>query len=108
MSRARHPALPNFNRLKPVAMRMISFSASCLAAASALAQPTNFGAAPLTVPSLPDATFSMFRIFGALALVIGLFLGGVWLFRNWQRLAVQRGRGPRLNVLETRSLGGRH
>jgi flagellar biogenesis protein FliO len=42
-----------------------------------------------------------------LALVIGLFLGGVWLFRNWQRVS-QRGRGPKLNVLETRSLGGRH
>lgn len=44
---------------------------------------------------------------GALALVIGIFLGGVWLFRNWQRLAVQRGRAPKLNILETRSLGGR-
>ena len=49
----------------------------------------------------------MFRVFGALALVIGLFLGGVWLFRNWQRVT-QHGRGPKLNVLETRSLGGRH
>ena len=45
---------------------------------------------------------------GALALVIGLFLGGVWLFKNWQRLAIQRGRAPKLSVLETRSLGGRH
>ena len=39
---------------------------------------------------------------------MGLFLGGVWLFRNWQRLSVQRGRAPKLNVLEVRSLGGRH
>jgi flagellar biogenesis protein FliO len=44
---------------------------------------------------------------GALALVLGIFLAGVWLFRNWQRLAVQRGRAPKLNVLEIRSLGGR-
>ncbi len=44
---------------------------------------------------------------GALALVIGIFLAGVWLFRNWQRLTVQRGRAPKLNVLEIRSLGGR-
>lgn len=36
------------------------------------------------------------------------FLAGVWLFKNWQRLAVQRGRAPKLNVLEVRSLGGRH
>jgi len=47
------------------------------------------------------------RVLGALALVIGLFLGGVWLYRNWQRLPSQHGRAPRLNVLETRSLGGR-
>ena len=47
------------------------------------------------------------RLFGALALVIGLFLGGVWLFRNWQRVT-QRGVSPKLNILETRSLGGRH
>jgi flagellar biogenesis protein FliO len=39
------------------------------------------------------------RVTGALALVIGIFLAGVWLFRNWQRLAVRRGRAPKLNVL---------
>jgi flagellar biogenesis protein FliO len=41
-------------------------------------------------------------------LVIGLFLGAVWLFKNWQRVGGVRGRMPKLNVLETRSLGGRH
>ena len=45
---------------------------------------------------------------GALALVVALFLGGVWLFRNWQRLTVQRGKAPKLNVLEVRSIGPRH
>jgi flagellar biogenesis protein FliO len=55
---------------------------------------------------LPDTAPSILRVFGALALVLGLFLGGAWVFRNWQRLAV-RGQGPRLNVLEVRSLGGR-
>jgi flagellar biogenesis protein FliO len=104
----RQPASPNCKRLPRFATPMISFSAWSLAAAQAFAQVTNSAAAPLTSPSLPDASLSVFRVFGALALVIGLFLGGVWLFRNWQRLAVQRGRGPRLNVLETRSLGGRH
>ncbi len=89
-------------------MRMIFSSASCLIAAPALAQLTNSAAAPLTAPTLPDPTFSVLRIFGALALVIGLFLGGVWLFRNWQRLTQPRGRTPKLNLLETRSLGGRH
>jgi flagellar biogenesis protein FliO len=69
---------------------------------------TNFTAAPLTPPTLPDTGLSLLRVLGALAFVIGLFLGGVWLVRNWQRVAVRRGRVPKLNVLETRSLGGRH
>ncbi len=82
-------------------------SAFCLLP-SALGDTTNaVAAAPLSSPALPEVGPSLLRVFGALALVIGIFLGGVWLFRNWQRLAVQRGRGPKLNVLETRSLGGR-
>lgn len=55
----------------------------------------------------PDAGGSLIRVTGALALVLGLFLAGVWLFKNWQRLAVPRGRQPRLNLLESRSLGNR-
>ncbi len=58
--------------------------------------------------TLPDIGASLGRVMLALAVVLGVFLGGVWLFRNWQRLVVQRGRAPRLNVLEVRSLGGRH
>ena len=58
--------------------------------------------------ALPDIGASLGRVMLALAVVLGVFLGGVWLFRNWQRLVVQRGRAPRLNVLEVRSLGGRH
>ena len=69
------------------------------------AEPAN--PAPLT-PPLPDVGLSLVRVFGALALVLAIFLGGVWLFRNWQRLVIQGGRAPRLNVLEVRSLGGRH
>jgi flagellar biogenesis protein FliO len=69
---------------------------------------TNFVSTPLVAPPLPDPSFSVLRVMGALALVIGIFLGGVWLFKNWQRMAVQRGHAPKLNILETRSLGGRH
>jgi flagellar biogenesis protein FliO len=60
-------------------------------------------------PALPssDMGVSLLRVMGALALVLGIFLAGVWLFRNWQRLAVKGGRTPKLNVLEIRSLGGR-
>jgi flagellar biogenesis protein FliO len=75
---------------------------------SVLAETTNVaGAVPLTAPTLPDVGPSVLRVFGALAVVIGMFLGGVWLFRNWQRLARQHGHQPKLNIVETRSLGGR-
>jgi flagellar biogenesis protein FliO len=47
------------------------------------------------------------RVLGALALVLGLFLGGVWLFKNWQRLSTRSGSAPKLNILESRSLGAR-
>jgi flagellar biosynthetic protein FliO len=57
--------------------------------------------------ALPDAGASVVRVFGALILVVGIFLGGVWLFKNWQRFTVKNGGRPRLNVLEARSLGQR-
>jgi flagellar biogenesis protein FliO len=72
------------------------------------AETTNSDATLLLPPSLPSAGPSLLRVLGALALVLGLFLGGVWLFRNGRQLAFRRGRSPRLNVLESRSLGGRH
>lgn len=65
------------------------------------------GAADST-PGLPEAGFSVLRVCGALAVVLALFLGGVWLFKNWQRLALQRGGVPKLNVLEVKPLGQRH
>src|SRR5262249_6152538 len=68
---------------------------------------TNTAAVPLTAPSLPDAGLSLFRVLGALAFVLALFFGGVWLFRNWQRLSLQRGNAAQLNLLETRSHGAR-
>ena len=59
-------------------------------------------------PALPDAGFSVLRVFGALLLVLALFLGGVWLFKNWQRVVGQPGGTAKLTVLEVRSLGNRH
>lgn len=58
-------------------------------------------------PTLPGAGLSVMRVLGALALVIALFLAGVWLFRNWQRLSLRRGLAPQLVVLEARPLGQR-
>lgn len=55
----------------------------------------------------PEIGVSVLRVFGALAFVLALFLGGVWLFRNWQRLAVRHSAPPRLRVLETKPLGQR-
>jgi flagellar biogenesis protein FliO len=55
----------------------------------------------------PDMLGPVLRMGGALALVIGLFLSGVWLFKNWQRFARRRGALPKLSVLEVKSLGQR-
>jgi flagellar biogenesis protein FliO len=78
--------------------------AVCFAAGNLLAQSTN---APVTAPPFPAAGVSLLRVTGALALVLGLFLAGAWFFKNWQRLALQRGQSPKLNIVETRSLGAR-
>ena len=87
----------------PGALRLV-VPASLVLVSVAAAQSTNTLSLP---PVVPDVGASLLRVFGALLLVLSLFLGGVWFFRNWQRLVVQRGRSPRLNVLEVRSLGGR-
>ena len=62
---------------------------------------------PAPIPGAPDMVASVLRMGGALVLVIALFLGGVWLLKNWQRLALRRGAVPKLNVLEVKSLGPR-
>ena len=84
--------------------RTVLLAAGGFAAQNLEADPTN---APVAPPPFPDAGVSLIRVTGALALVLGLFLGGAWVFKNWQRLAVPRGRQPKLNLLETRSLGAR-
>src|SRR5687767_1199571 len=81
------------------------FFAEAASAASTSLLSTNL---PAVSPALPEASFSVIRVFGALVLVLALFLGGVWLFKNWQRLTLQRGRPSQLHILETRALGGKH
>jgi flagellar biogenesis protein FliO len=93
--------------MKVISINGIAPLILCLAPFSSFAEATNSMNAPLMGPSFPDAGVSLMRVSGAFLLVIGIFLGGVWLFRNWQRLSVQRGTAPKLNILETRSLGGR-
>lgn len=70
------------------------------------------GVSPSTAPLPPppvDASMggAVVRLFGAFTLVIGLFLGAVWLWKQWQRTAGAGGRWGRLQVLEARSLGNR-
>lgn len=101
-----------FHLTHPTVLRRLSrigaTGSLLLAASSAFAQTTNsISHLGLNGP-LPDVGLSLLRVLGALAVVLALFLGGVWLFRNWQRLTLQRGRAPKLNVIEVRSLGGRH
>jgi flagellar biogenesis protein FliO len=78
-----------------------------LRAVSAVAETLASTNSPAFQNNVPDMGGSVLRVFGALILVIGLFLGGVWLFRNWQRLAVRNGGAPKLNIIEVKSLGQR-
>src|SRR3982751_5259452 len=98
---ARLPQLP----MRSCLVCLLGFAATGFMPLAASAQVTNTVAfeAPL-----PNVGLSLIRVLGALALVLAVFLGGVWLVRNWQRLTIQRGRTPKLNVVEVRSLGGRH
>jgi flagellar biogenesis protein FliO len=64
-------------------------------------------AIPQPLP-LPSAGPSIIRVFSAFALVIALFFGGVWAWRNWQRFLPRTGRpAPLLDICEARSLGNR-
>jgi flagellar biogenesis protein FliO len=62
---------------------------------------------PAIASALPDMGASLMRVVGALVLVVAIFLAGVWLFKNWQRLTLRKGASPKLSVLEVRSLGQR-
>ena len=104
--------------MKKLFIRAGLFASSFFLLPSSFAEATNSpaigtnspaAAAPLSLPApTPIDLGLMLRVFGDLALVLAIFLGGVWLFRNWQRLTIKRHGAPRLNILETRSLGGRH
>jgi flagellar biogenesis protein FliO len=43
-----------------------------------------------------------------MGVVVAGLLGAVWLYRNWQRFLIKGGRTPKLQVLESKSLGPRH
>ena len=89
----------------------MKLTASILSAASAItasaAEAVSTNAVAFTPSPTFDTTGSMIRVLGALGIVFAVFFGGIWIFRNWQRLLVKRGVAPRLNVLEARSIGNR-
>ena len=86
------------------AQRGLAALLTFVVAPAAFAQATN----TLTLHSdLPQVGLSAIRALGALALVLAVFLGGVWLFRNGQRLAWRKTGAPRLAILESRPLGNR-
>lgn len=69
-----------------------------------------FAAEPAAVAAQPTGTgdlwFALFRMIGALALVLALFAGGLWLARRFPVLRAGRS-APKLTILEARSLGQR-
>jgi flagellar biogenesis protein FliO len=93
-------------RRSAAAVVCLAVGALCAAGSTSVLS-TNVPVAP-PLPSSASAVFSLVRVLGALAIVLAVFFGGVWLFRNWQRTLVGKGSAPRLNILETKSLGQRH
>lgn len=86
-------------------MKMLAFITSlALSFAARAADATS----PVPVAPLPEYGSSVLRVLGGLVFVLALFLGGVWLVRNWQRAATQRGAAPKLNLLEVKSIGQRN
>lgn len=64
-------------------------------------------AEPAMGSALPDTGAALARVAGSLLIVFAILFAGVWLVKNWRRLAPRNGRLPRLRLLETQPLGGR-
>jgi flagellar biogenesis protein FliO len=61
----------------------------------------------LAAPDLSSAAGSLGRMLGALALVLALLIGALWIYRHWQRLLLQRTPVTGLRVVDAKSLGQR-
>jgi flagellar biogenesis protein FliO len=85
----------------------VFLAAMFLAVFDVAAEPLGIAPASSLPAVLPGAGASVFRVCGAFFVVVALFLAGVWLFRNWQRLSVQKGGGAKLSLIEVKSLGQR-
>jgi flagellar biogenesis protein FliO len=57
--------------------------------------------------AVPSMGVAVFRMVGSLALVIGIFFAGAWMFRNMHRFKGAHASNRKLHVLEGKSLGPR-
>src|SRR5690349_6093354 len=89
-------------------IRACLFSLAVLFATSLNA--AEFAPAAKTLPSLqPQSVVSSFlRVGGSVIFVIAIFLGAIWLVKNWQRVTLRGGQVQNLRVLEVKSLGPRN
>ena len=93
------------SNIKPLPWRFCLTLLACLALVAPLGAQTN-NVTSISSP-LPDTGASLMRVFGSMVLVIAIFLGGVWLFKNWQRVSGGTKSVARLNIFEVKSIGQR-
>lgn len=81
-----------------------------LSALPALGAAPGAAASPVAdaAPGPADLIGPLFRMLLALVVVLGVLAVIVWGLRNGSRLLPRKGPGPRLRILEARSLGGRN
>ncbi|MBL9137192.1 MAG: flagellar biosynthetic protein FliO [Verrucomicrobiales bacterium] len=98
-----------YQALLRLAVRGIAALAVLILTTAAVGGPATNGPAPASLPiaPLPDVGGSVIRVVGALAFVLALLFGGLWLVRHWRRFLPGPVRTPELRVLECRALGGR-
>ncbi len=100
-----------FNASRPLRLALFAlflFVGLSASAETVIAATNNVpGLSNVAATALPDTGASVVRMLGALMVVIAIFFGGVWLFKNWQRIAAKNGGGAKLSLLEVKSLGQR-
>ena len=104
-SRRESAAIASAKRF-PLPSRVLSALFLLFAAASLQAADSSTNALGLHT-DLPDVGVSVIRTLAGLAIVLAVFFGGLWLFRNGQRAVWRKNGAPRLNILESRPLGNR-
>jgi len=107
ISKCRKARISSWNTARGGALAGVAalFWVACAIAAEPFDE--TYGVNLPSASALPNAGASIFRVCGAFVLVVAFFLGGVWLFKNWQRLALQKNGAAKLNLIEVKSLGQR-